>query len=342
VVYTDGNNNGVIEPTEILEAHHYYPFGLEHQNYSTITGNTEYKYTFGGKEFQPEKDLNMYDFGARNYDPALGRWMNVDPLAEQFQGWTPYNYTLQNPVNLTDPTGMAPEGISPIYGLNGKFLGTDDEGFNGEILFMDEKVFNSLGGFNNGTDGSKKGSISHNTAKSLSRTLNQVISSNPEDNFSQSESDMINNAITHVVSQMSDASFYLGGLINGKTSTSFSSFKENPESGLDIFSIKSNYGSRLSIASESPASVTANHDKFTIHLKSSLWRKEGQFTVGNIQNISVHELIGHIGNKIPGGGNLQHLRAYDLQMKHPTWKNTTPEYRKFISEGRNLIQQVNK
>jgi len=102
---TDGNNNGVIEPTEILEEHHYYPFGLEHQNYSTITGNTGYKYTFGGKEFQPEKDMNMYDFGARNYDPALGRWMNVDPLAEKFVGWSPYNYTYNDPINVIDPDG---------------------------------------------------------------------------------------------------------------------------------------------------------------------------------------------------------------------------------------------
>ncbi len=110
MVYADGNNNGVIEPTEILEEHHYYPFGLEHQNYSTITGNTGYKYTFGGKEFQPEKDMNMYDFGARNYDPALGRWMNIDPLAEKMRRHSPYNYAFNNPVYFIDPDGMAPDG----------------------------------------------------------------------------------------------------------------------------------------------------------------------------------------------------------------------------------------
>ena len=40
----------------------------------------------------------------------MSLFVSVDPLVEQFQGWTPYNYTLQNPVNLTDPTGMVPEG----------------------------------------------------------------------------------------------------------------------------------------------------------------------------------------------------------------------------------------
>src|SRR5690606_10601907 len=69
------------------------------------------QYKFGGKEYQDEFDINTYDFGARNYDPALGRWMNIDPLAEQMRGHSPYNYAFDNPLRFIDPDGMAPEDV---------------------------------------------------------------------------------------------------------------------------------------------------------------------------------------------------------------------------------------
>jgi RHS repeat-associated protein len=109
--YGDKNNDGMVNNTEIVEENSYYPFGLKHNGYNnTVTStNPGQKLKYNGKELQDELGLNFYDYGARNYDPSLGRWMNVDPLAEVSRRWSPYSYAYNSPLKFTDPDGMLPE-----------------------------------------------------------------------------------------------------------------------------------------------------------------------------------------------------------------------------------------
>jgi RHS repeat-associated protein len=83
--------------------------------WSSVQGTAKNKFT--GKEWDDEFGVNWYDFPARDYDPQIGRWLSRDPLAEKYPGWSPYNYTLDNPVKFDDPTGGGPrlrvQGFQP-------------------------------------------------------------------------------------------------------------------------------------------------------------------------------------------------------------------------------------
>jgi RHS repeat-associated protein len=99
---------------KILEENNYYPFGMKHSGYNSNNLQPGYKYKYNGKELQEELGLNMYDYGARNYDPALGRWMNIDPLAEQYRRWSLYTYCIDNPMRFIDPDGMGVNDVTII------------------------------------------------------------------------------------------------------------------------------------------------------------------------------------------------------------------------------------
>jgi len=68
------------------------------------TSSDTQPYLYNGKELDSETGL--YYYGARYYDPVTSIWASVDPMAGKYTGWSPYNYTLLNPLINTDPSGM--------------------------------------------------------------------------------------------------------------------------------------------------------------------------------------------------------------------------------------------
>src|SRR5699024_5775456 len=86
---------------EVLQQTDYMPFGME---INRKLSSPKLNYTYNGKELQEE--LGQYDYGARFYDPVIGRWNVIDPFAESYHGWSPYNYTANNPIRYIDPNGM--------------------------------------------------------------------------------------------------------------------------------------------------------------------------------------------------------------------------------------------
>jgi RHS repeat-associated protein len=137
---------------EITQEAHYYPFGMGHLGPWYESVSPVNRYLYNGKELNDEEGVGLYDYGARWYDAALGRWGQVDPLAEERNWVNPYNFVQNNPILRFDPNGLTD------YTINGKgriqkVEGTDtDEGT--DRLIRGEAKYNKKGELK-GAKGSK-------------------------------------------------------------------------------------------------------------------------------------------------------------------------------------------
>lgn len=104
-----GNVRVTFQPDEanvwqIVQEDHYYPFGLRMGGLSYQSG-LENDYRFNGKELESDLNLGWYDYGARMYNPEIGRWNGVDILGEGYVDVSSYSYAHNSPVYKTDMNG---------------------------------------------------------------------------------------------------------------------------------------------------------------------------------------------------------------------------------------------
>jgi len=282
-------------PTQVTQVTDYYPFGMEIPLFSSSDNQLKYN----SKELQTEADLEWYDYGARFYDPQIGRWHVVDPLAEKYNQWSPYNYAVGNPIKFIDPTGKE---ISPYYTSEGKFLGVDREGFKGNIMII-----------------SKEGFMRMTLGKQITAENSpQIIS---DANLSN---EALSNIFTDVISktpEIFDDKINPDNLINGKVSIN------SDKSANDV----NNPDQNCKFASGEKVG-----DKFrvTAHEGSVSELR----TVENVQSaLGVHEYYGH-GVLGLGSKSNTHRFVYGIQMNHSTYSGTTKDFKKHMEDNLKLYK----
>ena len=124
----------VADDGTLEEVNHYYPYGMLHGPSAIAAGVQPLKY--GTKELDRQAGLDLYDFAARQLDPALGRTTTQDPLAEKYYSISPYTWCASNPIRNTDPTGCIVK-----YDMTEKEYGVFKENYD---MLKQSEIFNNF------------------------------------------------------------------------------------------------------------------------------------------------------------------------------------------------------
>ena len=128
VTFLGTNLGGAVD---VVQTTHYYPFGLvlSQTNNNSAPDYAKNKYLYNGKELQDDR-LNgaffgLLDYGARFYDPQIGRFTGLDPLANKFVWITPYNYAENDPVGAIDLWGLQKLKIAGNFSITTGKVGAE-------------------------------------------------------------------------------------------------------------------------------------------------------------------------------------------------------------------------
>ena len=290
----------VDEDGKVEQKTYYYPFGGIYGNVSAGTDVQPFKYN--GKELDHRHGLDLYDYGARQYDAATGRWTTMDPLAEKYYSVSPYAYCHNNPVNGTDP-----DGKDDYYDRYGNYLGTNHN--KTDFIYIADK-FKQLGiwGVERYYGIYKRTALSEAelSAQTWSKILTRIAVEggiNPED--------LHNGAISVGVLEH----------YNGNNGYDFSdSFNDNDNVIGEMYNYN-NASVKGRKSQNSDALITA-----FIYPSDEKDLREYYSTVSNIQHLlSVHEYDRHYIKDMDDGYKLD-----KSLINIPLFKKTTPGYQQHI------------
>jgi len=139
-----GNIRAIVERNstngtpDVVWRQSYDPYGNDMLNNINISGENQIK--FNGKEQQAYtingQLFDFYDYGARFYDPKLGRWHSTDPFCEAKPGWSTYRAFFNNPINISDPNGLY-EDYDYDYDYDDDRNRNDDDPPGGRRIYQD-------------------------------------------------------------------------------------------------------------------------------------------------------------------------------------------------------------
>jgi len=112
---------GTKKLTYYNKTNHYYPLGMLLPNRHEDA--KEYRYGFNGMEKDDEVsgEGNSYNFGARMYNPIVGKFLSLDKISDIYTGISDYVFVGNNPISRIDIDGniwVDPQG-RPIVTDNG-------------------------------------------------------------------------------------------------------------------------------------------------------------------------------------------------------------------------------
>ena len=208
-----GNIRVVADQSGVAEqVNHYYPYGGIIADISTNQGLQRHKYN--GKEYDRMYGLNLYDYGARHYDPATLAWTAMDPLAEKYYPITPYGYCHSNPVMYVDENGDSTRVYTETNSLGHTWMSI---GEGNDIIVY------SYGRYN-GTDKGQKGKSSGTNLSNGQGVLLRFTGKEAKNYLADKNKDGMS---TFVITDVSDN--YIQNLVD-KLFFSSSKLPDNPQS----------------------------------------------------------------------------------------------------------------